>query len=186
MSKIRVHELASAVGRQNKEVIEFLKQSGMNVKSHMSTVDDLYVKLVKDKFLDRGKEPIAKVDTPKTEEKVMTAQAENSATEAPKKKKNIIRVYHAQNASDGGKTSKPNNKRPSTEKKPAVKTQAAPAPKAETAPVQKPVEAEVKKVETAPVQAEAPKTEAPKTEAPRQQSAGNNGREFRDGNRGGD
>ena len=129
MSKIRVHELASEIGRQNRGVIEFLKQKGMDVKSHMSAVDDAYARLVKDKFLDRGKEPIAKVDTPKTEEKVMTAQAENNATEAPKKKKNIIRVYHAHNASDGGKNAKP--KRPNTDKRPAAKPQAARAAKAE-------------------------------------------------------
>ena len=52
MSKIRVHELAREIGRQNREVIEFLKQKGMDVKSHMSAVDDAYARLVKDKFLD--------------------------------------------------------------------------------------------------------------------------------------
>ena len=43
---------------------------------------------------------------PKTEEKVVTAKSEGDKTETPKKKKNIIRVFHAQNASDGGKTRK--------------------------------------------------------------------------------
>ncbi len=41
---------------------------------------------------------------PRTEEKVVTAKSEGDKTETPKKKKNIIRVFHAQNASDGGKT----------------------------------------------------------------------------------
>ena len=49
-----------------------------------------------------GKEHIAKVDTSK-EEKMVNAKPEAEKAEAPKKKKNIIRVYHAQNASDGGK-----------------------------------------------------------------------------------
>ncbi len=44
------------------------------------------------------------METPKTEEKVVTAKSEGDKTETPKKKKNIIRVFHAQNASDGGKT----------------------------------------------------------------------------------
>ena len=43
------------------------------------------------------------MDTPKTEEKVVTAKSEGDKTETPKKKKNIIRVFHAQNASDEAK-----------------------------------------------------------------------------------
>ena len=33
MSKIRVHELAKELGRQNKEVIEFLKAKGLDIKA---------------------------------------------------------------------------------------------------------------------------------------------------------
>ena len=108
MSKLRVHELARELGRQNKEVIEFLKSRGVDVKSHMSMVDEPLISAVKNRFSNnnRGKEHIAKLDTPKTEEKVVTAKSEGDKTEAPKKKKNIIRVYHAQNASDGGKTTR--------------------------------------------------------------------------------
>ena len=109
MSKLRVHELARELGRQNKEVIEFLKSKGIDVKSHMSMVDEPAISIVRDRFKknnNRGKEHIAKLDTPKTEEKVVTAKSEGDKTETPKKKKNIIRVFHAQNASDGGKTRK--------------------------------------------------------------------------------
>ena len=71
-------------------------------------VDEPLISAVKNRFSNnnRGKEHIAKLDTPKTEEKVVTAKSEGDKTEAPKKKKNIIRVYHAQNASDGGKTTR--------------------------------------------------------------------------------
>ena len=55
------------------------------------------------KVIDTGKEKGITLETPKTEEKVVTAKKDAEKTEAPKKKKNIIRVYHAQNASDGGK-----------------------------------------------------------------------------------
>ena len=110
MSKLRVHELARELGRQNREVIEFLKSKGVDVRSHMSMVDEPAVSEVKNKFRkdnnNRGKEHIAKLETPKTEEKVVTAKSEGDKTETPKKKKNIIRVFHAQNASDGGKTRK--------------------------------------------------------------------------------
>ena len=51
MSKLQAHELAKGLGRQNKEVTEI------------------------DKY-NRGKEHIAKLDTPKTEEKVVTANLE--------------------------------------------------------------------------------------------------------------
>ena len=109
MSKLRVHELARELGRQNKEVIEFLKSKGIDVKSHMSMVDEPAISIVRDRFKknnNRGNEHIAKLDTHKTEEKVVTAKSEGDKTETPKKKKNIIRVFHAQNASDGGKTRK--------------------------------------------------------------------------------
>ena len=103
MAKIRVHELARELGRKNKEVIEFLKEKGVDIKSHMSNIDEQHVQIIKEKFMNTGKEQIVKVETPKTEEKVMMAQEESGNTEASKKKKNIIRVYHAQNAGDGNR-----------------------------------------------------------------------------------
>ncbi len=59
--------------------------------------------MLKDRFSKSGKEQNRQLDTPKTEEKTTTVNAEGNKSEAPKKKKNIIRVFHAQNASDGGK-----------------------------------------------------------------------------------
>ena len=47
MSKLRVHELARELGRQNREVIEFLKSKGVAVRSHMSMVDEPAVSEVK-------------------------------------------------------------------------------------------------------------------------------------------
>ena len=120
MSKIRVHELAARIGRQNREVIEALKEKGVEVKSHMSSLDEASVAYINQKFLHRGKEQITKVDNSRTEEKMVTAKPEAEKAEAPKKKKNIIRVYHAQNASDGGKN---RPKRPASDKKPAARPQ---------------------------------------------------------------
>ena len=90
MPKIRVHELASKLGRSNREVIEFLKANGVEVKSHMSTLEEPSIRLIKQKFLTRGKEQITKVDNSRTEEKTVTARPEADKAEAPKKKKNII------------------------------------------------------------------------------------------------
>ena len=153
MPKIRVHELASKLGRSNREVIEFLKANGVEVKSHMSTLEEPSIRLIKQKFLTRGKEQITKVDNSRTEEKTVTARPEADKAEAPKKKKNIIRVYHAQNASDGGKN-RPKRQNNNTDKRPAAKPQAQ---KPQTA--QKPVEETAKKPQTA--QAETPKSAAP-------------------------
>ena len=153
MPKIRVHELASKLGRSNREVIEFLKANGVEVKSHMSTLEEPSIRLIKQKFLTKGKEQITKVDNSRTEEKTVTARPEADKAEAPKKKKNIIRVYHAQNASDGGKN-RPKRQNNNTDKRPAAKPQAQ-KPQA----AQKPVEETAKKPQTA--QAEAPKSAAP-------------------------
>ena len=131
MSKVRVHELAKELGRQNREVIEFLKAKGVDVKSHMSNLEEPQIAMVKDKFAKMGKGQITKVDTPKTEEKTITTKPEAEKAEAPKKKKNIIRVYHAQNASDGGKN---RNRRPGGERKGGSRPQgsagSAPRPQA--------------------------------------------------------
>ena len=58
------------------------------------------------KVIDTGKEKGITLETPKTEEQKVSVKKEGDGAEAPKKKKNIIRVFHAQNASDGGKTRK--------------------------------------------------------------------------------
>ena len=127
------------------------------------------------KVIDTGKEKGITLETPKTEEQKVSVKKEGDGAEAPKKKKNIIRVYHAQNASDGGK----NRKKPAGEKKPRPQgtrpaTQAQPAAKAE-APVKAAPKPEAPKTEapkpvSAP-KAEAPKTEAPKAEAPKAETA---------------
>ena len=68
---------------------------------------------IKEHLSQRGKEQITNVDNSRTDEKMVTTKPEAEKTEAPKKKKNIIRVYHAQNASDGGKN-RPKRDRKST------------------------------------------------------------------------
>ena len=118
------------------------------------------------KVIDTGKEKGITLETPKTEEQKVSVKKEGDGAEAPKKKKNIIRVYHAQNASDGGK----NRKKPAGERKPRPQgtrpaAQAQPAAKAE-APVKAAPKPEAPKTE-APKPVSAPKAEAPKTKAPK-------------------
>ena len=131
MTRIRVHELAKELGKQNREIMELLRAEGIDVKSHMSNVEESQAAVIRKKIKDLGKEKDTKLETPKTEEKVVTAKKDAEKTEAPKKKKNIIRVYHAQNASDGGKGRKkplgekrqrPQGGTPCTAKKPGSGT----------------------------------------------------------------
>ncbi len=129
---------------------------------------------IKVKSTQEGKEQITKV----ADEKMVTTKAEAEKTEAPKKKKNIIRVYHAQNASDGGKN---RPKRPASDKKPAARpqqrTQAAkPAetvaqkPAAETTAPKKPQSTPVQETPTAKKAAEKPAAEEAQTQARPQRS----------------
>ena len=129
---------------------------------------------IKEKSTQEGKEQITKV----ADEKMVTTKAEAEKTEAPKKKKNIIRVYHAQNASDGGKN---RPKRPASDKKPAARpqqrTQAAkPAetvaqkPAAETTAPKKPQSTPVQETPTAKKPAEKPAAEEAQTQARPQRS----------------
>ncbi|HIY03176.1 MAG TPA: translation initiation factor IF-2 [Candidatus Blautia faecipullorum] len=163
MAEKRVYELAKELGRQNREIIEALKANGVEVKSHMSRLEEPCIRMIKEKFLQMGKEQITKVENSRTEEKMVTSKPEAEKKEAPKKKKNIIRVYHAQNASDGGKN---RPKRPGAEKRPGARPQQGQRPQtakkpAETAAkkpaetVKKPVEA-VKKPAEQPVKKPAP------------------------------
>ena len=129
---------------------------------------------IKEKSTQEGKEQITKV----ADEKMVTTKAEAEKTEAPKKKKNIIRVYHAQNASDGGKN---RPKRPASDKKPAARpqqrTQAAkPAetvaqkPAAEATAPKKPQSTPVQETPTAKKPAEKPAAEEAQTQARPQRS----------------
>ena len=87
--------MARELGMTNREVMDTLKSLGIDVKSHMSSVEDTLAKRVREKYEIIRKEQ--KVEAPNNEKNV------NKQEETPKKKKNIIRVYHSQNASDGGK-----------------------------------------------------------------------------------
>ena len=85
MSKIRIHELAKELNVDNKTVMDYLKENRIEVKSHMSTLEDNQEAMVRKAFSAR---PAGK------EEK---QEAPQKKAEAPKKK-NIIQVFRPQNA----------------------------------------------------------------------------------------
>ena len=114
---------------------------------------------IKEHLSQRGKEQITNVDNSRTDEKMVTTKPEAEKTEAPKKKKNIIRVYHAQNASDGGKN---RPKRPASDKKPAARPQQKPQAVKPAEPVQqKPAAEAAPKKPQAAAPSETPETKKP-------------------------
>ena len=58
MPKSRIYEIAQELNKTNKEVIEFLKEKKVEVKSHMSTLEEKDEKMVRDAFTGKneGKE----------------------------------------------------------------------------------------------------------------------------------
>ena len=58
MPKSRIYEIAQELNKTNKEVIEFLKEKKVEVKSHMSTLEEKDEKMVRDAFAGKkeGKE----------------------------------------------------------------------------------------------------------------------------------
>ena len=100
----RVYELAKEIGVDNASLMKFLTDNDVEVKSHMSTLDDSAIAKVKNDF----KRPAVKPAPAKTEEK---AAEEEKVPERPKKKASITAVFNPQN-SKNMKDRKPPQKRP--------------------------------------------------------------------------
>ena len=54
MAKMKVHELAKEVDRKSKDLIEFLKAEGYDVKVAQSSIEDAEIALVRKKFGGSG------------------------------------------------------------------------------------------------------------------------------------
>lgn len=62
MAKIRVHELAKELGIQSKEMVDILHQMGVNVKNHMSTMEDTQAEWVTKRINEKQNKGISNVD----------------------------------------------------------------------------------------------------------------------------
>lgn len=89
MSKIRVHELAKELNKTNKELLDFLKSKEIEVKSHMSSLSDEQIQMVKGAMAGKG----AKTDG-----------------EDAQKKKNIVQVFRPQNSKQNNRPKQNNHK----------------------------------------------------------------------------
>lgn len=73
MAKIRVHELAKELGMPSKEMVKILLELGLNVKNHMSTLEESQVSWVK-KQVQSEKEQTAKTPAPGEADKKRAGQ----------------------------------------------------------------------------------------------------------------
>ena len=101
MAKARVYELAKELGGGNKEILEQLKKKNVEVKNHMSTVEDNVAEEIRRENAGRNEEP---------------AKAEPAAEKAGEKdstvpkKKNLAFVVRPQNSRNSSRLQ--GNKRP--------------------------------------------------------------------------
>ena len=98
MSKMKVYELAKELGKSSKELLEFLSGKNIEVKSHMSSIEDKEIALARNAF--GGKHEGTETEKPAA---VPKAEAEAKTETAAPKKKNIVRVFRPQNTRDGGR-----------------------------------------------------------------------------------
>lgn len=90
MSKLRVYELAQELNKTNKEVLDYLKEKKIEVKSHMSTLEEKEEKMVREAFSGKKED--------KSERKEENKGAGRKPAERLKKKSNLIQVFRPQNA----------------------------------------------------------------------------------------
>ena len=161
MSKLRVYELAQELHKTNKEILDYLKEKKIEVKSHMSTLEEKDEKMVREAFSGKKED--------KSEVKEDNKGAGRKPAERLKKKSNLIQVFRPQNAmTQEGKNfhRKPSQgNRPQQGKDQTVKnaeaqvqnqTKSAAAVKPEATQTKSPVKAE--QVQTTPVQTVAAQT----------------------------
>ena len=101
MAKARVYELAKELGVGNKEILEQLKKKNVEVKNHMSTVEDNVAEEIRRENAGRNEEPA------KTEPAAEKAGEKDSTVP---KKKNLAFVVRPQNSRNSSRLQ--GNKRP--------------------------------------------------------------------------
>ena len=151
MAKIRVHELAKELEKENKDIIAALQKIGVAVKTHMSNVEEEDAEKLRAMFAPKkasreaAKEPDGqKPEQAETAEKSAVKKAEPesnavdesaSAPAAPPKKKNIIQVFRPQNSKTG--MVKPGG-RPRPQGQPGMRPQGQPGMRPQGQPTERP------------------------------------------------
>ena len=92
MTKMRVHELAKELGMDNKELVDILQKKNVEIKNHMSTIEDNVADEIRREVSQKG-EKKAPVAENKGEEH--TAGQTEGKEAAPKKKNLAFVIQHA-------------------------------------------------------------------------------------------
>ncbi len=100
---MRVHELAKELDKSNKEVLDMLKEKGVDVKSHMSSLTDEQVQMIKQPKPEVKPEV---APTPVAKPEVKAEPVAEAKPDMPKKKNFVFRPQNAQS------TSRPQGRRP--------------------------------------------------------------------------
>ena len=93
MAKMRVHELAKEIDKNNKDVLDVLQANGVNVQSPLSVIDEAQADMVRRAYAPKPE---------KTE-----APAEEKKEEQAVPKKRITAVFRSQNSSQAGQEQRP-------------------------------------------------------------------------------
>ncbi len=88
MAKMKVHELAKELDKQNKEILAFLQEKGVEVKSVSSSVEDDVIALVKKHFSKNGAGKSADKQEGKEEKKEIKAGENQEGSKAVNKEEN--------------------------------------------------------------------------------------------------
>ena len=103
MTKMRVHELAKELGIENKELIEILQKKNVEVKNHMSSLEDSVADEIRREHSgSKAAKPAMK--TEETAAKPEEGKAESAETkDAAPKKKNLAFVIRPQNSKNSSR-----------------------------------------------------------------------------------
>ena len=104
MAKMKIYELAKEIDKSNKEILTFLAEKGIEAKSHMSTIEEETVEMVKKAFSAK--------EEPKKEEIKEAGKENEPKAEPPKKKKSIIFVSNPHNSKMPGARTQGGGQRP--------------------------------------------------------------------------
>ncbi len=183
MAKMKIYELAKEIDKTNKEILTFLAEKGIEAKSHMNTIEEDTVEMVKKAFSANGRKTETKAAETKEaapkEEQKPEARTE-AKTEHPKKKKSIIFVSNPHNSKMPGARPQGNGQRPQ-KNRPAKPAEKEPNPFRPQVP--KPIvkPAVIERSEPAAAASNDTRRQVQRNESQRQEQSRNNYRQ--DGNR---
>lgn len=101
MTKMRVHELAKELGIDNKELVEMLQKKNVEIKNHMSSVEDQVADEIRREMTARSENKTENSAEKKVEKAAEPGEGKENA--AAPKKKNLAFVIRPQNSKNSSR-----------------------------------------------------------------------------------